>query len=111
MAERAFQIVILGATGNVGRSVSEFFIRNSIDDIVLVSRTTHKLTDLEANLQEITRKRLSLQKLTADVNDSTNLNELCENSRLIINCLPSKQLCEKILNGTQQFNNKISYKK
>jgi saccharopine dehydrogenase-like NADP-dependent oxidoreductase len=96
--DRAFKIVILGATGSLGRCVVEFFIHNQLE-VAVVSRSNDKLAEMELHIQENLRKHVAIHKLELDINVGGVLHELCENTYLLINCLPSVALCENVLQG------------
>lgn len=99
--DRAFKIVVLGATGSLGRCVTEFFIHNQLE-VAVVSRSNDKLTEMETNIQDILRRNVSVHKLELDINVGGVLHELCENTYLLINCLPNIALCENVLQGKEK---------
>lgn len=86
MADRAYDIVLFGATGFTGGLTAEYLARNAPADLrwALAGRNQSKLEAVRARLAEINPALADLPLLHADVGDRPSIDELAAATRVVV---------------------------
>lgn len=86
MADRAYDIVLFGASGFTGRLTAEYLARAAPEHArwALAGRNTAKLEAIRDDLVGINPAYADLDLLTADVNDQASMRDLAEQARVVI---------------------------
>ncbi|QNN51533.1 saccharopine dehydrogenase family protein [Nocardioides mesophilus] len=84
--DRAYDLVLLGATGFTGRLTAEYLAEHVPADCrwALAGRNTAKLEEVRAGLARIDERWTHLPLLAADVEDAASLRRLAGSSRVVI---------------------------
>ncbi|KAJ6164811.1 hypothetical protein N7470_003483 [Penicillium chermesinum] len=104
---RQYDLVVLGPTGYTGRFCAEHIVKNLPTDLkwAIAGRSPHKIEPIAKDLKALNPDRLAPDVLAVSL-DPTELAELAQKTRLIINCIgpyilygtPVVEACAK--NGT-----------
>ncbi len=86
MAERRFDVVVLGATGFTGALTAEYLGRRAGEQTrwAIAGRNQQKLEQVRGRLEEAGAGTDKLELLRADVGDAGSLRELAESTRVLI---------------------------
>lgn len=97
MSLRSFDVIIFGATGNIGRLITRYIHKNSIfSKWAILGRNHQKLSQLMSELVEMGGTSFP-DILIADAQDVRNLRDIFLETRLLINCLSSLPLFRDII--------------
>ncbi|KAJ5894739.1 hypothetical protein N7495_006430 [Penicillium taxi] len=86
--EREFDLILLGPTGYTGNFTSEHIVKNHPTNLkwAIAGRSARKMESIAQELKAINGDRVQPAVLVVQMND-TELNELAQKTRLIINCV------------------------
>ncbi|KAJ5488627.1 hypothetical protein N7539_003517 [Penicillium diatomitis] len=86
--ERQYDLVLLGPTGYTGRLCSEHIVQNLPTDLkwAIAGRSPQKIHPIAEELKKLNADRVQPDVLAVQLN-SSELNELAQKTRLIINCV------------------------
>ncbi|CAG7968837.1 unnamed protein product [Penicillium salamii] len=87
-SNRQYDLVLLGPTGYTGRFCSEHIVQNLPTDLkwAIAGRSAHKMDPIAKELKALNSDRADPDVLVVQLN-SSELNELAQKTRLIINCV------------------------
>ncbi|CAG8948208.1 unnamed protein product [Penicillium salamii] len=87
-SNRQYDLVLLGPTGYTGRFCSEHIVQNLPTDLkwAIAGRSAHKMDPIAKELKALNPDRADPDVLVVQLN-SSELNELAQKTRLIINCV------------------------
>jgi short subunit dehydrogenase-like uncharacterized protein len=86
LTDRAYDIVLFGATGFTGGLTAEYLAQNAPPDLrwALAGRSPAKLEDVRARLVKINPALADLALVKADVNDKDSIDALAASTRVIV---------------------------
>jgi short subunit dehydrogenase-like uncharacterized protein len=79
------EIVIFGATGFSGQFVAEFLAEKYSTPFIISGRSEIKLVALQQHLEKKFNKKIPM--VVASVQDEKSLSDLCQSSKILINCV------------------------
>ncbi|KAF3384993.1 putative trans-acting enoyl reductase [Penicillium rolfsii] len=87
-SNRQYDLILLGPTGYTGRFCSEHIVKNLPTDLkwAIAGRSLQKIEAIAEELKKLNSDRVQPDVLTVQLN-ATELNELAQKTRLIINCV------------------------
>lgn len=90
MTDRQFDITIFGATGFTGFRVAKYLIQYlsvQNDELIfaIAGRSESRLLDIQKKLVTYSKSKIPI--LIADVKSSHTMNEMCDQTRVLVNCV------------------------
>ncbi|KAJ5159580.1 uncharacterized protein N7482_006584 [Penicillium canariense] len=87
-SSRQYDLVLLGPTGYTGRFCAEHIVKNHPTDLkwAIAGRSPQKIEPIAEELKQLNSDRVQPDVIAVQLN-STELNELAQKTKLIINCI------------------------